>query len=604
MNRELLKFFTGFFFASILLHILIISLGLLPFTIKGMVFDYSFWTVTLVGSSILVISCSYLGWDRKSANKISVSVLFFILFIVLMCGSYFSDAKNFSFTSNKSFLASISDINKQNGSAIESIKNTNLDDLTYAFSIGDQNNDFGKSIISDKNNNIYSVGAFHGTINLNPKGKAEKTSLGGIGSDTDIYIVKYNQYGEYIWGFSIGSIGYDSPSEVRLDGEGFIYLAGYFGGKADFDPSEKEFILDAGIGRDGFIAKYDSDGRFLWAKKIGNQESIPFEDNDIRFEQVSSIGFDLNNNVYIAGYFDGEIEFKDIQENTKTLTALKYSRNIFLAKYDKNGNNLKSSSLSGGTIGEARKILINSNSEVYLAGIFNSKIALNSDDPKKFTYVTGGQDIFLSKYDSEFNYLWSKKWGSLGKDDLNSMSFSQDENIILIGSFSNLINFQGIKLQSSGSQDIFFLKINPDGDIVFSKKIGGAGRDSGLSTAIDSLGNIYITGYFSGAVDFDPNRGGRNSILYAFSSGDATDAFISKYDQKGNFMWVRSLGGDVSVEEESQNFSGVSVDSLDYPIAIGGFGGDFNLTDSLKLSSKGGVDSMIVKYDPEGNVGK
>ncbi|MDD5639774.1 MAG: hypothetical protein PHR47_03180 [Candidatus Pacebacteria bacterium] len=604
MNKELLKFFAGFFFASILLHILIVSLGFLPFTIKGMVFDYSFWTITLVGSSVLAVLCSYLGWDRKLANKISISVLFFVLFIVFICGSYFGDAKNFSFISNKSFLASVSDINKQNKNVIENIKNTNLEDLTYAFSLGDQNNDFGKSIISDKNNNTYSAGAFHGTINLNSKGKAEKTSLGGIGNDTDIYIVKHNQYGEYVWGFSIGSIGYDSPSEVRLDSEGYVYLSGYFGGKADFDPSEKEFILDAGIGRDGFIAKYDSDGRFLWANKIGNQESIPFEDNDIRFEQVSSIGFGFDNNVYVIGYFDEEIDFKDIQGNTTALTALKYSKNIFLAKYDKNGNNLKSLSLSGGTIGEARKILVGSSGEIYLAGIFNSKIALNPNDPKKFTYTTGGQDIFLSKYDSEFNYLWSKKWGSLGKDDVNSMSFSQDGNIIFVGSFNNLINFQGIKLQSSGGQDIFFSKINPDGNIVFSKKIGGAGRDGGLSITIDSLDNIYITGYFSGKADFDPNGRGENSVLYSFSSGDATDAFISKYNQKGIFMWVKSLGGDVSVEEESQNFSGISVDNLDYPVVIGSFGGDFDLTDNLKLSSKGGVDSVVVKYDPEGGIGK
>ncbi|MCK9393707.1 hypothetical protein M0Q03_02785, partial [bacterium] len=487
MNRELLKFFTGFFFASILLHIVIISLGLLPFTIKGMVFDYSFWTITLIGSFVFAIFCSYLGWDRKFANKISVSVLFFALFIVLMCGSYFLNVENFFFTSNKLFLASINDISRQNKNEIKRIKNINFEDLTYVFSLGDKNNDFGKTIASDKNNNIYTAGAFHGTINLDPRGKVEKTSLGGIGNDTDIYIAKHNQYGEFVWGFSIGSIGYDSPSEIRLDRDGFVYLVGYFGGKADFDPSEKEFILDAGIGRDGFIVKYDSDGRFLWAQKVGNEESIPFEDSDIRFEQISSIGFDSNNNVYIGGYFNGEIEFKDIKENMNTLIASKYSKNIFLAKYDKNGNNLKSLALSGGIIGETKEILVNLDGDVYLAGIFNSKIIFNPDEPKKINYVIGGQDIFLSKYDNEFNYLWSKKWGSLGNDDLTSMSFSQDGNIILVGNFSNLINFQGTKLQSFGDKDIFLSKISPDGDIIFAKRVGGAGRDGGLSVAVDSL---------------------------------------------------------------------------------------------------------------------
>lgn len=599
MNRELMKFFAGFFFASIMLHIIVIFLGILPLTIRGMVFDYSFWTATLTLSCVLAIFCSYLGWERKSASKISLSVLIFVLFIVLVSGSFFYNSNDFVFTNNKLLMASIGDIKVSQNNNIQEIKNTNFDDLNYSFVLGSQGDDFGKSITTDKNNNFYVAGSFHGTINLDRKGKFEKTSLGGIGNDTDIYVAKYNQYGDFIWGFSLGSIGYDSPETIKLDGDGSVYLAGYFGGRADFDPSEKEFILDAGIGRDGFVAKYDSDGRFLWAQKIGNQESIPFEDNDIRFEQVTALGFDQSNNVYAAGYFDGEINFTDADGNEITLTATKNSKNIFLLKYNKDGNIIKAVSLAGGTVGEPKAMLIDANGSIYLSGNFNTKIAFDSSNPKKFSYVNGGQDIFLLKYDTDLNYLWSKKWGSMENDDIGSMVFSHDGDIVLVGYFGSSINFQGVRLKSSGMQDVFVLKVNNLGETVFAKGVGGTGKDGGLSVTVDSLDNIYMVGYFSGLVNFDPKRADSAGSIQSLSSGDATDAFIAKYNAKGEFVWARSLGGDVSLVDEFQNYSGVAIDSLDYPIVVGTFAGNYAM-DNVNLTSVGGMDSVVVKYDPEG----
>ncbi|MCK9578102.1 hypothetical protein M0R01_01240 [bacterium] len=593
MNKELLKFFAGFFFAVVVLHIILVMSGIIPIAARGIVFDYSLWTTTLVLSLLLAILCSYLGWERKLANKISIGVMFFVLAVSVMSGSYFFQKDDFGFVNNKLLTASVVD-QKKVGNNNQELKSQQLNDLAYAFSLGSEGNDEGKMVASDKENNVYIIGSFNGTINLDINGKAEKTSLGGIGEGEDIYLVKYDRYGKYVWGMSLGSIGNDKPTALKIENSS-VYISGYFGGKADFDPSEKEFILDSGIGRDGFIAKYDSDGRYLWAQKIGNQENIPFEDNDMRFEQVSAIDIDENGNIYASGFFNDELSFIDKDEKEVKLIATKYSKNIFLAKYDKDGNILKAVSFAGGIINEPRSIVV-SKGELFLSGIFNSKIAFNVNDPKKFSYTNGGQDLYLLKYDTDFNYSWSKKWGSLLDDNFNSMEIANDGTLIFSGSFIGSINFQGKILKSYGNQDAFILKIDRSGNVVFAKSFGGLGADSSYYAITDSVNNIYVVGYFSGIASFDNVS---QQSVESFSSGDATDAFIAKYDNKGRLFWVRSLGGDVSLGDESQYFSGLAIDSLDYPIVTGTFAGNYNSED-INVSSNGAMDSIIIKYSPEG----
>src|SRR5215217_5281655 len=75
-------------------------------------------------------------------------------------------------------------------------------------------------------------------------------------------------------------------------------------------------------------------------------------------------------------------------------------------------------------------------------------------------------------------------------------------------------------------------------DFQWAYKDGGNGTDIGQGIAVDALGNIYVTGNFQGAVDFDPGVGVSNLTA---TGGD--DIFISKSDAAGNFIWVKKIGG-------------------------------------------------------------
>src|SRR5262245_48036 len=79
----------------------------------------------------------------------------------------------------------------------------------------------------------------------------------------------------------------------------------------------------------------------------------------------------------------------------------------------------------------------------------------------------------------------------------------------------------------------------PSGDLNFAFKIGGPLPDEGRSMLRDSAGNLYVAGYFSGTVDFDPGAG--SFTLSAF--GSTTDIFVAKYSSTGSFIWAAAAGG-------------------------------------------------------------
>lgn len=584
--------------------IAILLLGVMPFSIKGFVIDSSFWTIGMISSCLFVVICAYLGWEKKQANRISVSVLLFLSLIVFSNGSYFVNNKDYIFNNNFAASADIVKDVQVQGLTQDDVKNMTA--LTYDFGLGGERDDYARLIAIDKENNIYVTGHFSGTINLD-QGNLKRTSLGGVGDTSDIYVVKYNAKKEFVWGFTIGSVGNDSPNVLKVVNGG-LYLAGSIGGKVDFDSGEKEVSFDSGVGQDGFIANYDLDGNYVWAKPIGNPEIIPFIEDDTRFEDVTSVAIDKDENVFVSGYFDGTLDFVDASSNINSLTNAnqKKARDIFVVKYDKDGNYLKGFALFGDGRKESNGLLVDADNNIYLAGTFNSKISFDNANPKKITYTKGGKDIFLVKYDQDFNLIWVKKWGSASNDtlSLSNLIFDNDNNILLSGNLGGYMNIDGFKKGTNGVQDVFWAKIDKDGVVAYVNSLGGAGNDGVNAIMVDSLNNVYIGGYFSGSVNFDSKAGAGDAILYSISSGESSDAFLVKYDKDGNYLWANSFGGDVSLAEESQAVSSLVIDNFDYPIVAGNYYKDliFHSSPELDLSSKGLSDGIIIKYDPEGGI--
>ena len=239
---------------------------------------------------------------------------------------------------------------------------------------------------------------------------------------------------------------------------------------------------------------------------------------------------------------------------------------------------------------------------VYTTGWF-SDFSGNADfdpgtDTLNLTWA-GSTDIFIQKLDPNGNLIWAKSMGGTGSDYGISITNDALGNVYTTGYFEGTVDFDPgagtLNLTSAGSTDIFVQKLDPNGNLIWAKSMGGTSSDYGNSIATDAIGNVYTTGFFEGSVDFDPGAGTLN-----LTSAGSYDIFIQKLDSNGNLIWAKSMGGTGSDYGTS-----ITNDALGNMYTTGSFEGtvDFDPgAGTFNLTSAGYNDIFIQKLDPNGNL--
>lgn len=196
------------------------------------------------------------------------------------------------------------------------------------------------------------------------------------------------------------------------------------------------------------------------------------------------------------------------------------------------------------------------------------------------------------------NYVWAKNIGGSGSDLGAAIAIDDVGNIYATGTFSGTVDFDpGLAttlLTSAGQNDIFVLKLDASGDLLWVKGMGGTSTEYATSITVDDLGHVYSTGWFTGTADFDPSAG--TSTL---TSSGSLDVFVTKLDSSGHLLWAKSMGGT-----SAERAMSVTVDSFGNVYTTGWFEGiaDFDPgAGTSNLSSVGSDDVFISKLDPLGN---
>jgi len=187
----------------------------------------------------------------------------------------------------------------------------------WAKSMGGTISDEGASITSDASSNVYVIGDYFDTVDFDPGADTFDLTSNGI---TDIFIIKLDAGGNFIWANSMGGISFDRGFSITSDASGNTYATGFFQDTTDFDPSANTFNLTSnGLG-DIFIQKLDAGGNFIWAKSIGGTG----------FEGGNSVAKDASGSVYTTGFFQDTADF-DPGTGILNLTS-NGSRDVFIQK--------------------------------------------------------------------------------------------------------------------------------------------------------------------------------------------------------------------------------------------------------------------------------
>ncbi|RYU93847.1 SBBP repeat-containing protein [Emticicia agri] len=197
----------------------------------------------------------------------------------------------------------------------------------------------------------------------------------------------------------------------------------------------------------------------------------------------------------------------------------------------------------------------------------------------------GLYDIFLAKYTTHGALQWVRSAGGTGYDIGNSIGLDASGNAYLTGSVFYNATFGDTTITSAGNADIFLAKYNSIGEKQWVRQAGSTMDDVGNAIAVDGSGNVYATGYFQGTASF----GG------TFVSATGSDIFICKYTTDGIFDWVRKAGGSLT-----DNGNGITVSSGGEVYVTGDFSGTATIG-TASLVSAGGFDIFVAKYNLNGD---
>ncbi|WP_306354154.1 T9SS type A sorting domain-containing protein [Flavobacterium sp. '19STA2R22 D10 B1'] len=183
----------------------------------------------------------------------------------------------------------------------------------------------------------------------------------------------------------------------------------------------------------------------------------------------------------------------------------------------------------------------------YTTGFFTENCDFDMSPNNYILSTSIFYQAFVMKTDNAGNFVWAKQFGSDEAFDYGTaVTTDAAGNVYVTGTFQETGDFDPgtgeFMLTTNGGIDIFVVKLDPNGNFVWAKNIGGLEYEESNGIGVDTQGNVYISGYFYNEVDFDPGAGVYN-LTPAGNEGNG-DGFVVKLSSNGDFVWAKQFGGD------------------------------------------------------------
>ncbi|WP_437937630.1 nucleotide-binding protein [Sorangium sp. So ce341] len=344
---------------------------------------------------------------------------------------------------------------------------------------GDLREQIGYSVAADGAGNIVLAGSAAGTVDFG----------GGPVSASGAFLAKLDADGGLLWGRA-----FDSPSSfasaVAVDADGSILLAGGFRDPIDLGggPLMNPF---SGL-QISFVAKFDASGNHLWSRAAsGDERHFP-----------RAIAADGAGDVLVSGSFEGSLDFSGGASPLVSTGGL-FDEDIFVSKLDASGDHLWSKAFGTAELDRGEGLAVDGAGNIVLAGF---SLGAGLDFGGRPLPSAGSSDIFVAKLDPDGHHVWSRSYGDPGSQNASAVAVDPWGNVLVTGGFAGSVNFGGGPRRSAGDNDAFVLKLDPRGRHVWSRRLGGALRQDGTAIAADADGNVAVGGFFRGALELACGR--------------------------------------------------------------------------------------------------
>jgi hypothetical protein len=325
--------------------------------------------------------------------------------------------------------------------------------------IGTSGAELVHSVAVDASGNAYLTGHTYGGFS------------GPSAGPPDAFLSKFGPGGDEVWTTQLGTRGSDRSWSVAVDASDNAYISGYTSGSLDGS--------NAG-NYDAFVGKFDSGGNEVWTTQIGTSS------HDYSY----SIAVDASGNAYISGYTSGSLGGSNAG-----------SGDAFLSKLDSDGNEVWTTQIGTSMWDGSSSVAVDAFGNAYISGSTEGDLGgLNA----------GRRDVFLSMFDTEGDEVWTRQIGTSSNDGGRSIALDVSGNVFISG------YTQGdLGALNAGSEDVFLSKFDSAGNELWTTQIGSNSEDQSWSVAVDVSGSAYISGFTKGDLG-GPNVGGRDAFLVKY----------------------------------------------------------------------------------------
>lgn len=308
-------------------------------------------------------------------------------------------------------------------------------------SIGAIGTDRGHGVAIDSTGNIIWCGYITGQAVVNGQ------TIGTVGKSNG-FICKIDPDGNFIAVKHLNSNYYSTIHKVEIGVNGDIYIAGGYSGTTYFDG-----VPAVAVGTswpDAFIAKYDSSLNFIWQRNGGSAY------HDITYNIALH-----NNHIYSTGVYTGTANFSGtlISYNATAIgsSAINNARDIFVSKYDLDGNLIWIKGFGNQGFDEAYGIDISDDGNIYISGFFEDTVSFDNIDLTALG--VSNPDMFAARLDSNGVVVWVKQTGNGLSTHASEVGIDKYQNIYVVGEYYQTVDFDTIQLETNGQRDAFVGKI-------------------------------------------------------------------------------------------------------------------------------------------------
>lgn len=386
------------------------------------------------------------------------------------------------------------------------------------------------------------------------------------------------------WGTYIGGEGYEDAwyMDSELDNKNNLYFITTTSSTNNI-ATLGAFQTKLNGSQDAYVCKIDKNGIIKWSTYIGGD----------KLEKGESLALFNNQKLYICGATSSKnnIASQGVHQNN-----LKGSQNAFIIELNLDGEYQKGTYFGGNGVEEPSGLGVDNNGNIYISGYTTSTLKTFASTNAYQEFNAGNSDMFVGKFDSHLNRIWSTYLGDNSEDVVSAFYVDENGESYITGYVRN-----GVKLATQGTHqningggpcDTFIFVFDKDGNKKIGTLFGGNGSDWSYGIKLDKDKNIYITGFTNST----NNIATKGAFQDSWKGGE--DCFVAKFDNSCNLLWATYLGGikddrfwDLDFDKENNLWlSGNSMSELKVS------------DDAIETNHKGERDILIVNFTKNGEM--